>query len=452
MPDRKSPSTPAPPSPGLATRRVAADIVGAVLRQKRPLDEQLEQSDLGALPERDRALVRTIVATVLRRLGTLRHLLAVLLEKGLPPSAPRVEDILLIGAAQILFLDVPDHASVDLSVRLAQADHHASHYSGLVNGVLRKLARDGKARLAGLDTLPLDTPDWLMQRWTAHYGAGAARAIAVAHTQEPALDLTVKSDPAGWAEKLQGRVLDTGTVRTIASGPIPELPGYQQGEWWVQDAAAALPARLLCSLLGEARGKTVADLCAAPGGKTAQLALSGAQVTAVDRSAPRLERVRQNLARLQLDAEIVRADAAAWQGGPFDAVLVDAPCSSTGTIRRHPDIPWLKTEADLAKLVALQTRLLDRAAALLKPGGILLYCTCSLEPEEGEQQISALLERDPALQRSPIRAEELAGHGELLTPLGELRTLPCHWAYDPEPRMGGLDGFFAARILRGPAA
>ena len=454
MPERKPSSSPSssPPSPGLAARRIAADIIGAVLRQKRPLDEQLEQSDLGALPERDRALVRTIVATVLRRLGTLRYLLAVLLEKGLPPSAPKVEDILLIGAAQILFLDVPDHASVDLSVRLAQADPHASHYSGLVNGVLRKLARDGKARLAGLDTVRLDTPDWLMQRWIAHYGEGTARAIAMAHTQEPALDLTVKSDPAAWAEKLSGRVLDTGTVRMIASGPIPQLLGYEEGEWWVQDAAAALPARLLRNSLGEPAGKTVADLCAAPGGKTAQLALAGAQVTAVDRSAPRLGRVRQNLARLKLGAEIVRADAAAWQGGPFDAVLVDAPCSSTGTIRRHPDIPWLKSEADLVKLVALQTRLLDRAAALLKPGGTLVYCTCSLEPEEGEDQISALLQRNPALRRSPIRADELGGHGELLNPQGELRTLPCYWAYDPEPRMGGLDGFFAARIIRDDGA
>jgi len=452
MPD-PAPTSPSPsPSPGLAARRIATDIVGGVLRQRRPLDEQLEQSDLGALPERDRALVRTIVATVLRRLGTLRHLLAVLLEKGLPPSAPKVEDILLIGAAQILFLDVPDHASVDLSVRLAQADTHASHYSGLVNAVLRKLARDGKARLAGLDTVRLDTPDWLMQRWIAHYGEGTARAIAMAQAQEPALDLTVKGDPAAWAEKLSGRVLDTGTVRMIASGPIPLLPGYEEGEWWVQDAAAALPARLLCNALGEPGGKTVADLCAAPGGKTAQLALTGAQVTAVDRSAPRLERVRQNLARLKLGAEIVRADAAAWQGGPFDAVLVDAPCSSTGTIRRHPDIPWLKSEADLVKLMALQTRLLDGAAALLKPGGTLVYCTCSLEPEEGEDQISALLERNPALRRSPIRTDELAGHGELLNPQGELRTLPCYWAYDPEPRMGGLDGFFAARIIRDDGA
>jgi 16S rRNA (cytosine967-C5)-methyltransferase len=437
-------SSPPPPSPGLAARRIAADIVGGVLHQKRALDELLEQSDLSALPERDRALVRTIVATVLRRLGTLRHLLATMLEKGMPPSAPKVEDILLIGAAQILFLDVPDHASVDLSVRLAQADPHASHYSGLVNGVLRKLARDGKARLAGLDTALLDTPEWLMQRWVAQYGDTAARAIAVAHTQEPALDLTVKHDPQGWAATLNGRVLDTGTVRTIASGPIPQLAGYDEGAWWVQDAAAALPARLL----GDVRDKIVADLCAAPGGKTAQLAQAGAQVTAVDRSAPRLERVRQNLARLQLSAEIVKADAAAFQGGPFDAVLVDAPCSSTGTIRRHPDIPWLKSGTDLAKLVALQTRLLDRAATLLKPGGTLVYCTCSLEAEEGEAQVAALLGRNPGLRLDPIRAEELAGHAELLTPQGELRTLPCYWAYDPEPRMGGLDGFYAARITR----
>jgi 16S rRNA (cytosine967-C5)-methyltransferase len=443
MPDPK-PSEPSPPSPGLAARRIAADIVGGVLRQKRPLDDLLERSALGTLPERDRALVRTIVATVLRRLGTLRHLLAVLLERGLPKSAPNVEDILLIGAAQILFLDVPDHASVDLSVRLAQADPHASHYSGLINAVLRKLGRDGKSLLAGLDTVPLDTPEWLMQRWIAHYGEAKARAIAAAHTQEPALDLTVKSDPAKWAETLNGRVLDTGTVRTIASGPVPQLAGYDEGAWWVQDAAAALPARLM----GDVRGKPVADLCAAPGGKTAQLAAAGAQVSAVDRSEPRLNRLRENLSRLKLTAEIVKADAAAWQGGPFDAVLIDAPCSSTGTIRRHPDIPWLKSEADLKKLTALQTRLLDHAADLLKPGGTLVYCTCSLEADEGENQIAALLGRNPGVRRSPIRADEVAGHAELLTPEGELRTLPCYWAYDAEPRMGGLDGFFAARIVK----
>ena len=440
-----------PPAPGLAARRIAADIVGGVLRQRRPLDELLDRSDLGALAERDRALVRTIVATVLRRLGTLRHLLATLLEKGLPKEAPPVEDIMLIGAAQILFLDVPDHAAVDLSVRLAQADRHASHYSGLVNAVLRKLARDGKSQLAALDTTLLDTPDWLLARWIAHYGDTTARAIVKAHAQEPALDLTVQSDPQTWAATLNGRVLPTGTVRTVASGPVSQLPGYDEGAWWVQDAAAALPARLLCNSFGDMRGKSVADLCAAPGGKTAQLAQAGAQVTAVDRSLPRIARLRQNLARLQLSAEIVKADAADWQGGPFDAVLVDAPCSSTGTIRRHPDIPWLKSETDLKKLAGLQTRLLDRAATLLKPSGTLVYCTCSLETEEGEAQVAALLGRNPGLRRSPIQPDEVAGHAEFLTPEGELRTLPCHWP-DTEPRMGGLDGFYAARITRNDRA
>jgi len=440
-----SPAQPSasPPPPGLAARRIAAAIVAGVLRQKRPLDEQLEASGLNALAERDRALVRALVAMVLRRLGTLRHLLATLLERGLPREAPAVEAALLIGAAQILFLDVPDHAAVDLSVRLVQADRRAARYAGLVNAVLRRLTRDGAALVAGLDTVLLDTPEWLMRRWIAHYGEATARAIAAAHAHEPALDLTVKSDPQAWAEKLNGRVLPTGSVRSVAAGPVAQLPGYDDGAWWVQDAAAALPARLL----GEVRGKSVADLCAAPGGKTAQIAHAGARVTAVDRSPTRLARLRQNLARLRLGAETVEADATLWQAGPFDAVLLDAPCSSTGAIRRHPDIPWLKSEADLGKLVALQARLLDRAAALVKPGGTLVYCSCSLEPEEGEEAAAALLDRHPDLRRSPIRPEEVAGLSELLTPDGDLRTLPCHLP-DPDLRMAGLDGFYAARMVR----
>ena len=430
-------------TPGLAARRIAADLVEGVLRRKRPLDEQLEASELGSLDERDRALVRAMVATVLRRLGTLRHLLAALLERGLPKDAPRVESALLIGAAQILLLDVPNHAAVDLSVRLVQGDHHAKHYAGLVNAVLRRVARDGAGRLAALDHAILDTPAWLMQRWVAHYGETTARAIAGANAQEPALDLTVKGEAQEWAARLNGRVLATGSVRLIAHGPITQLAGFDEGAWWVQDAAAALPARLL----GDVRGQSVADLCAAPGGKTAQLALAGAQVTAVDRSAPRLNRLRENLARLGLQAEVVVADATKWQAGPFDAVLVDAPCSSTGTIRRHPDIPWLKSEADLAKLTALQARLIDSAAALLRPGGRLVYCTCSLEPEEGEHAVAALLARNPDLRRLPIAADEVGGLADLLSPEGELRSLPCHLP-DPDPRLAGLDGFYAARIAR----
>jgi 16S rRNA (cytosine967-C5)-methyltransferase len=439
---------PAPPStssapPGLAARRLAADIVGNVLRRKRPLDEQLESSNLSLLPERDRALVRALVATALRRLGTLRHLLSSYLERGIPSEAPQVEAALLIGAAQILFFDVPDHAAVDLSVRLVQADRHAARYSGLVNAVLRRLTKDGASRLATLDVAMLDTPQWLMHRWIAHYGEATARAIVAMHAHEPALDLTVKNEPQAWAERLGGRVLPTGSVRTTAAGPVPQLPGYDDGAWWVQDAAAALPA----PLLGDMRGKVVADLCAAPGGKTAQLAHAGARVVAVDRSPARLARLRQNLTRLRLSAETIEADAAQWQAGPFDAVLLDAPCSSTGTIRRHPDIPWLKTQDDLHKLAATQARLLDNAVMLLKPGGTLVYCICSLEPEEGEQAVAGLLARRPGLRRNPIRPEEVNGLAELLTPEGDLRTLPCQLP-DPNPRMAGLDGFFAARILR----
>jgi 16S rRNA (cytosine967-C5)-methyltransferase len=253
----------------------------------------------------------------------------------------------------------------------------------------------------------------------------------------------VKNEPQAWATTLSGKALPTGTVRTVASGPVSQLAGFEAGDWWVQDAAAALPAKLL----GEVRGKSIADLCAAPGGKTAQLAQGGAQVTAVDRSGARLARLRQNLTRLKLEATVAEADAASWQGGTFDAVLVDAPCSSTGTIRRHPDIPWLKSESDLGKLGALQTRLLDHAATLVRPGGTLVYCTCSLEREEGEDQIAALLGRNPGLRRDPIRAEEVGGQAEFLTAGGELRTLPCHWP-DEDARMAGLDGFYAARITR----
>jgi len=438
---------PAPDVPGLAARRVAADLLDGVLRRHRPLDEQLEtrpgNAGFLALPERDRALVRRVVATALRRLGTLRTLTGQLLDRGVPKDAPRIETILLTGAAQILWLDVADHAAVDLAVRLAQADHRAGHYAGLVNAVLRRVAREGRARLADLDSVALDTPPWLLARWRATYGAATAAAIARANGEEPALDLTVRSDPDQWAARLRGRVLPTGSVRTIAHGAISLLPGYAEGAWWVQDAAAALPARLL----GDVAGRAVADLCAAPGGKTAQLALAGANVTAVDRSAPRLARLRENLTRLQLDAELVTADATEWSGGPFDAVLLDAPCSSTGTIRRHPDIPWLKQEADLPGLIAHQRRLLNQAVTLLKPGGTLIYCTCSLEPEEGLGQIKELLAREPGLRRQPIGPDEVPGAGEFVTRAGDLRTLPLHWPA-AEPRMAGLDGFFAARLQR----
>jgi 16S rRNA (cytosine967-C5)-methyltransferase len=440
-------TSPQPEVPGLAARRIAADILDGVLRRRIALDALLSGKNahpgLPALADRDRALTRRLAATVLRRLGTLRHLVGGFLEKGFPSDAPRAETILLLGAAQILWLEVPDHAAVDLCVRLAQADRRAARYAGLVNAVLRRVAQNGAAPA---DDVSRDTPEWMLKRWSKTYGANTARAIAAANGHEPALDLTVKQDAESWAERLRGRVLATGTVRTLAHGAISLLPGFSEGAWWVQDAASALPVHLF----GNVRGVTIADLCAAPGGKTAQLVFAGAHVTAVDRSPARINRLRENLTRLSLSAETVAADALEWTAEPFDAVLLDAPCSSTGTIRRHPDVSWLKSETDLSALTSLQQRLLDRAVELLKPGATLIYCVCSLEPEEGENQIKALLARDSRVDRNPITERDVFGLKEFVTTGGDLRTLPLHLS-DPDPRWGGLDGFYAARLTRKPA-
>src|SRR5437773_3111196 len=436
--------------PGLAARRIAADILDGVLHKHRTLDEQLDGSAahpaLKTLSDRDRALMRRLVGTVLRRLGTLGHVRSRLLDRGVPTDAPRAQSALLIGAAQILWMDVPDHAAVDLSVRLVQSDRRAARYTGLVNAVLRRCAREGLAIVEDVKGESLDIPPWLMARWNAHFGEATARAMALSVGHEPSLDLTVKSDATQWATRLHGETLPTGTVRTLLHGSVTMLPGFSEGQWWVQDAAAALPARLF----GDVRGKTIVDLCAAPGGKTAQLAQAGAHVTAVDRSPARMARLRDNLARLSLQAENVVTDAAEWPGpgnGGFDGVLVDAPCTSTGTIRRHPDVAWLRQETDIAALAVLQKRLLQKAVTLLKPGGTLVYCTCSLEPEEGEAAISALLAAESGLRRAPVDPSELAGLIEIVTPAGDLRTLPCHLAH-ADPKLAGLDGFYAARLDR----
>ncbi|HVV91985.1 MAG TPA: transcription antitermination factor NusB [Hyphomicrobiales bacterium] len=437
--------TPAPGAPGLAPRRAATRLVDDVLRRRRPLEEGLEAADgpLAGLDQRGRALARAIAGATLRRLGTLRAALAPHLRKSLPDRAGHLDAILLTGAAQLLLLGVPDHAAVALAVAQARASKPTAPFAALVNAVLRNLARDRDGGRLPPDDPLADQPDWLRERRIAAYGAAAAAAMAAAERHEPALDLTVKSAPELWATRLDGVVLPAGTVRAVAHGPVPGLPGFAEGAWWVQDAAAALPARLL----GEVAGTRVADLCAAPGGKTAQLAAAGAAVVAVDRSAARLARLDENLARLHLSAETVVADAAEWRGGPFDAVLLDAPCSATGTIRRHPDVAWLKRPEDVAALAAVQARLLDAAVSLLKPGGTLVYATCSLEPEEGEAQVAALLSRMPGLARRSIVPGEAGIPAGWINHAGELRTLPHHLPAG-DPRMAGLDGFFAARLVK----
>jgi 16S rRNA (cytosine967-C5)-methyltransferase len=438
--------------PGFAARRIAADIVDGVLHKHRTLDDLLDGAaahpGLKALADRDRALMRRLVATILRRLGTLGHVLSRLLDRGIPTDAPRAQSALLIGAAQILWMDVPDHAAVDLSVRLVQSDRRAAKYAGLVNAVLRRCAREGAGLVEELKSQTLDIPAWLLARWSAHYGEATAKAMALALAHEPALDITVKTGPEHWATRLHGEALPTGSVRTLLQGSVTMLPGFAEGQWWVQDAAAALPARLF----GDVAGKRIADLCAAPGGKTAQLAYAGARVTALDRSPARMARLSDNLARLGLEAEAVSVDANEWPGGNdggFDGILVDAPCSSTGTMRRHPDVAWLRQEADIAALTSLQKRLLQKAVSLLKPGGTLVYCTCSLEPEEGEAVVAALLANESGVRRIPIEAGEVAGLTEILNADGDLRTLPCHLPH-VDARLAGLDGFYAARLVKSP--
>ena len=333
-------------------------------------------------------------------------------------------------------LKVAPHAVVDAANRLAQADNHAVHFKGLINAVLRRVAREGEAIVAQQDACALNTPDWLWPRWIGHYGGETARAIAKAHLDIPPLDLTLKSnDPDG--EIPDGEQLAPGHLRLKHGGRIEDLPGFVAGRWWVQDFAASLPARL-CSGVA---GRTVIDLCAAPGGKAAQLAAAGARVTAVDISCDRLARMRENLTRLKLSAELIAADAREWRPiecAPF--VLLDAPCTATGTIRRHPDLPWLKNAADLVACENLQSELLESAADMTDEGGLLVYAVCSLEPEEGEEQIEAFLRRNAHFRRLPVAPAEVFD-ASFVSAKGDLKTLPCLWS-----GKGGMDGFYAARL------
>jgi len=434
---------------GLPARRAAVELLAAVLQRKQVLDDvlgrSLERGAMFDLATRDRALARAIVAASLRQKGELDRVLFTFLGRGLPDKSGTLYPILLAGAAQLIFLKTPPHAAIDLAVTLAQYDPKAKRYDKLVNAVLRRVANEGEVIASALDAARVNTPDWLWSRWVSYWGEARAHAIAEANLIEPPLDLTVKNNPALWAERLSGRVLVTGSVRLLPKGRIESLASYDEGAWWVQDVAASLPAKLL----GHVAGQPVADLCAAPGGKTAQLVLGGASVIAVDNSKTRLKLLAENLKRLHLEAELVEADAASWQpGGLFDAVLLDAPCSSTGTIRRHPDIPYVKSAKDIEALAALQARLLDNAARLVRPGGKLIYSTCSLEPEEGEAQIAAFLTRNAAFSIDPISPAELYGQAQWIEPSGCLRTFPYELKLD-SAEWSGMDGFFAARLVRG---
>lgn len=424
----------------ITARSCALDLLEAVLDRHELLDDALAgHAGLARLETRDRGFARLLCATTLRRLGQIDDLVGRFLARPIPAKARVARHILRLGACQLLFLGTPAHAAVSEAVRLARA-RAPGPFAGLVNAVLRRVAAEGAPLADAQDAARLCTPDWLWRGWCAAYGEPAARAIAAAHLSEPPLDLSVKGDPVAWAERLGATILPTGSLRRAAGGAIADLPGYAEGAWWVQDAAAAIPARLL----GDVAGATVIDLCAAPGGKSAQLAAAGARVVALDRPA-RLARLADNLARLGLAAERIAVDdAAGWRPpAPAAFVLLDAPCSTTGAIRRHPDIPHNKSAADVTRLARVQDSLLTAAADMLGPNGTLVYCVCSLEPAEGPERVRALLERTPGLARAPVSPDEIGGLGELITPQGELRTLPCHLA-----GLGGLDGFYAARLRR----
>ncbi len=435
--------------PGLAARRTAARLLAAIIDKHTSADGLTDDvhghPHYLALDRKDRALVRAILMTALRFRVTISRLVALRLERPLPSNAHTLSHILHVALAQILFLDVPDHAAVDLAVAHACVDPRTKRFSGLVNGVLRTISRRKQSLLPkALDTT-IDAPDWLADRLNQIYGADKAAAIFEMHRRPAPIDLSVKVAPEVWADKLNGIVTPNGSVRLEKlAGPITDMPGYAEGEWWVQDAAAALPARLF----GEVEGLRIADLCAAPGGKTSQLASAGAKVTAVELSKNRVNRLRENLGRLRLEAEIVCADITKFTPDRlFDAVLLDAPCSSTGTIRRHPDIAWTKTTADISKLAEVQFRLLQHAFDMVKPGGTLVFSNCSLDPVEGEEMVEKFVAEVGQAELWPIGAEEFRSGNDWITPDGALRTTPADMKLG-RPEISGMDGFFAARLRR----
>ncbi|HXJ01235.1 MAG TPA: transcription antitermination factor NusB [Micropepsaceae bacterium] len=426
---------------GLAARKAALAILSDVLRKKRPLDvAAADVQQRAKLAPRDAGFARTIAATSLRHFGQLEALIRTFVPKAPQPhkAGPTLE-ILIAGACELLFLNVPPHAAVDAANRLAQADDKAVHFKALINAVLRRVSREGASIVASQDAATLNTPDWLWPRWVAHYGEETARAIAEAHLRIPPLDLVLKSPDDPYTDMKGAIALAEGRLRLNDAGRIEELCGFREGRWWVQDFAASLPVRLL----GDVAGKNVIDLCAAPGGKTAQLAALGAHVTAVDVSTERLARVRENLGRLGLAAELITGDVRDWRpSAPADFVLLDAPCTATGTIRRHPDLPWAKGAADLVSCENLQSELLEAAAEMTAPEGVLVYAVCSLEPEEGEDQVGAFLRRRTDFARVAVTS------GEVFDPAfvsadGNLKTLPFYWK-----EKGGMDGFYAVRLKR----
>ncbi len=430
----------------LGARICALELLERVLTQKQTLDTALSYSkQFKSLTPRDRAFVRMLVATTLRRLGQIDDLIKYAQDRPDALKSLHLQNILRLGVCQLFFMEVPDHAAVDTSVQLTE---HADmeKQKGFVNAVMRTLIRTGNDRIKKQDPARFNTPEWLLKIWIEDYGLGVAAQIATANMGEAPLDITVKdpNDRSYWGNTLKASELSIGSLRRMAGGNVKEMDGFDQGKWWVQDAAAALPAQLF----GPVEGESVIDLCAAPGGKTLQLASMGAHVTAIDRSAKRLKLLEENLERMGLteNVEVIVSDASIWkppEGKTIQRILLDAPCSATGTIRRHPDIPLLKSPRDIEGLISIQLRLLEHAGELLEVGGLLIYCTCSLQKSEGEQQIDGFLKKHGNFSRVPITAEEVGEYEELVNENGDLRILPFHLAAH-----GGMDGFYVSRLTK----
>jgi len=451
--------------PGLLTRQTATTIITRVLDDGRGLDGLLD-SRHGPAPYRelspaDQNLVRAIATTVFRHRGEIDFAFAKVMDRKPPKRAKHLIHTLYGAAAQILFMDIPDSAAVDLAVTALRTDERSSRFAGFGNAVLRRLSKEKETLLSHLsqtEKARLNTPGWMWKRLRRDFGKEQAASIVTQHMLEPVLDVTLasseKSKSGDWAQTLGGIALPTGSIRTARRDKVNTWPAYEDGKWWIQDAAAALPAHLL----GDISGKDVLDLCAAPGGKTAQLASAGANVTALEKITSRFARLQENLDRLKLNAQLVEGDLLEWQPeNLFDAVLLDAPCSSTGTIRRHPDVQWAKSDAIVEELAALQMKMIKRSADFLKPGGTLVFANCSLHRAEGEDLVAQLVKisDQTGLTLKKITGDDVFGLSQLITGQGTLRSLPCHLgeirAPDDETqpeKFTGLDGFFAAKFVK----
>jgi 16S rRNA (cytosine967-C5)-methyltransferase len=420
---------------GIAPRQAALHMLDQVTGEGRLIPELIAGGALAHLGPEDRARAQRLATDTLRGIDRADRMLRRHLQK-VPPL--KVRNVLRLGTVEICG-GAAAHGVVNAMVGIVSKSQRTASMKGMVNAVLRKIAIDGPEAWAAAP-VPL-LPGWLRSPLVAGYGRNVVAAMEAAHFAGAPLDLTPKGDAGALALAVGGVVLPTGSVRVADAGQVTALPGYDAGDWWVQDAAAAIPVRLLAPQAGE----IVLDLCAAPGGKTMQLAAAGAVVTALDLSELRMARLTENLRRTGLAAEIVVADALAFDRAGFDAVLLDAPCSATGTIRRHPDLPHAKDGAEFGALIEQQAALIDHALSLLKPGGRLVFCTCSLLPDEGEVQVDEALLRHPGLRVDRDALDRPGLDAAWITEEGGLRLRPDYWA-----DLGGMDGFYMA-CLRKPA-